>query len=155
MRFPKRQPEAQWVTYTSPAIRTGDQRTIITLLGVWLGFAAAIHSADSSRIYAAVDRFNHAVDSRSSRGAGPPSPDHDALIVTADRTAELTSVATLSPRGYHPVISGSSEDALARVRASAPSWKLVVIDASRWQTDQPGQSSDRKRLPARSLAPTY
>ena len=62
MRFPKRQPEAQWVTYTSPAIRTGDQRTIITLLGVWLGFAAAIHSADSSRIYAAVDRFNHAVD---------------------------------------------------------------------------------------------
>jgi len=130
MRFLKRQPKAEWITYTTPAVSTGDLRTTIMVIGVWLGFAAALHSADSSLIYAAVDHFNHAIDPRSNRGAAPSPLDHDALIVTRDHTTELTSVATLSPRGFHPVISGSPEDALIRVHSATLSWKLVVIDAS-------------------------
>ncbi|MEO8370960.1 MAG: hypothetical protein ABI806_17390 [Candidatus Solibacter sp.] len=102
---------------------------MVMILGVWVGFAGAIRFADSPGLYAAVGRVNHAL-SQLNFEKFTATPECDALIVAADRNTELTSVATLSPRGYHPVVAAGAKDALERVRTTGHLWKLVVIDAS-------------------------
>ena len=128
MRFWSRKSNSPWITDSRPDLKSCDLRTVVMIFGVWAGFAAAIHYAGSPSIYAAVDHFNHAINPFINLEP-PTPPDHDALIVTSDHTTELTSVATLSPRGFHPMIAGGAKDALERVHAEGRVWKLVVIDS--------------------------
>jgi len=100
------------------------------IFGVWFGFAAAIRYADSPSLFAAVEHVNQALNPLLNRNRPAAPVDYEALIVTADHNTELTSVATLSPRGFHPVIAGGAQDALERVRTTEHPWELVVIDAT-------------------------
>jgi len=109
-------------------------------LGVFIGFVVAVHLAGSPRLYAAVDRLNHKLTPVLNQQPHAPL-DTEALIVTADHNTELTSVATLSPRGFHPVIATGAQNALERIGADVHVWKLVVIDAS-----LPGAAALRRAL---------
>jgi len=124
----RRKSSPLWITDARPALRSADLRTVAMVLGLWVGFAIAIHYAGSPSIYAAVDHFNRAINPLINPEPDPP-PDHDALVVTADHNTELTSVTTLSPRGFRPVIAGGAQDALRRVHAEGHAWKMVVVDA--------------------------
>src|SRR6185436_18238789 len=94
MRIWRRQPNALWITDSTPTLKSSDLRTVVMIFGVWFGFAAAMHYANSPKLYAAVGRFNHALSPLLNQKPTVPLDD-DALIVTADHNAELTSVATL------------------------------------------------------------
>ena len=60
------------------------------IFGIWFGFLAAIHYADSPKLYSAVDHFNHVLGPL--LNPKPPAPlDDDALIVTANHNTELSA----------------------------------------------------------------
>jgi hypothetical protein len=130
MRLWRRKSNSAWFIDTRPAIRSSELRTAMMVFAVWVGFIVALHYAGSPRLYAAVQHLNRALEPLINFNQPPAALDIDALIVTADHNTELTSVATLSPRGYHPVLATGAKDALDRVATARRPWKMIVVDAS-------------------------
>ena len=64
------------------------------------------------------------------RGSQAEPVGGQALIVTADSRSLLTAVATLSPRGFSPLLAGNKREVLSQIRAHPETLKLAVIDAS-------------------------
>ena len=126
-----RRPAPRWIADPTPAISSGDLRTTVVMVSVWIGFVLAIHGADSPKFYGAVDRLNKMLNPVVvSAASTDPLAEPDALVVTLDHAIELTATATLWPRGFHPVIAAGSTAALERVQRSAGLWRLVVIDTA-------------------------
>ncbi len=51
-----------------------------------------------------------------------------ALIVTADRRDQLTAVATLSPRGFYPLLARNKREVMSQIRAHPGTLGLAVVD---------------------------
>ena len=60
----------------------------------------------------------------------PEAATRQALIVTTDSRDRLTAVATLSPRGYHPLLAGSRQEVETQMAAHPGAVGLVVLDAT-------------------------
>jgi CheY-like chemotaxis protein len=54
----------------------------------------------------------------------------NVLVVTANRRDQLTAVATLSPRGFQPLLASSESEVLAQISAHPRTLSLVVVDSS-------------------------
>jgi hypothetical protein len=51
-----------------------------------------------------------------------------ALIVTADRRDQLTAVATLSPRGFNPLLARNKREVMSQIRDHRGTLGLAVVD---------------------------
>ncbi|MEO8596982.1 MAG: hypothetical protein ABI759_26935 [Candidatus Solibacter sp.] len=98
-------------------------------MGLFAGFLFAFHYADSPRLFRAVDHANSYLRPIFELRRAVV-PELEALVVTADDQAALTAVATLTPRGYHPVPAVSARQALKLLSGGGHKWKLAVIDSS-------------------------
>lgn len=75
----------------------------------------------------AADRIRSSISSRVS----PAKPNADrVLIVTSDPMHELTAIATLSPRGYEPLLAGNLEGVKQQLAAHQARVRFAVIDAA-------------------------
>jgi CheY-like chemotaxis protein len=63
-------------------------------------------------------------------GGSSESAAAQALIVTADPRNRLTAVATLSPRGFSPLLAGNKSEVLSQIRNHPHAVKLAVIDTA-------------------------
>ncbi|MCX6626789.1 MAG: hypothetical protein NTW28_04055 [Candidatus Solibacter sp.] len=92
-----------------------------------LGFVIAASSGSAAAMVDAADRLLQQLDWRN-WGAEPEV--RQALIVTANRRDQLTVVATLSPRGFTPLLASSGREVLSQIRAHPGTLKLAVVDAT-------------------------
>jgi hypothetical protein len=59
----------------------------------------------------------------------PAQPEaRQALVITATRIDQLTVIATLSPRGFQPLLARTRREVLAQIRAWPGTLKLAVVD---------------------------
>lgn len=64
------------------------------------------------------------------RGAEAGQAAAQALIVTCDPGSRLTAVATLSPRGFAPLLADNKREVLSQIRTHPGTLKLAVVDAT-------------------------
>ena len=96
----------------------------IVACGMLLGFAAAINFG-SAPAFGGVSNRLHRMFSRSSKAE---SEVRQALIVTADGRDQLTAVATLSPRGFNPLLARNEREVLSQIRDHPGTLGLAVVD---------------------------
>jgi hypothetical protein len=53
----------------------------------------------------------------------------EALVITADPKDELTAVATLGPRGYHPLLANCEDQVHKQLEAHPGAIALAIVDA--------------------------
>lgn len=97
------------------------------ILGMLFGLAIALHFGRVPQIFGLADPIDrlfvwHAAEAEPSAG--------EALIVTTDPGSQLTAVATLSPRGFTPLLAGNKREALLEIRNHPDTLRLAVVDAS-------------------------
>jgi hypothetical protein len=92
-----------------------------------LGFAVSVNFGSAQTIALAADQLHRLL---AWRGQSANLEVREALVVTADRRDQLTIVATLSPRGFHPLLASSEREVRSQVRAYPHSLKLAVVDAA-------------------------
>jgi hypothetical protein len=97
----------------------------ITICGMFLGFIIAFHFGSAGVKTVPVDLLNRMLPSRDQLAAS-----EDVLIITADPRDQLTVVATLSPRGFHPLLASSESEVVSQIRAHPDTLKLAVVDAT-------------------------
>jgi hypothetical protein len=96
----------------------------IVACGMLLGFVAAINFGGSPA-FGGVSNQLHRMFSRSGKAE---SEVRQALIVTADRRDQLTAVATLSPRGFYPLLAGNKREVMSQIRNHPGTLGLAVVD---------------------------
>ena len=52
------------------------------------------------------------------------------MVITSNRSYLLTVVATLSPRGFHPLLASNKDEVLAQIKAHPGALKVAVVDAT-------------------------
>jgi CheY-like chemotaxis protein len=57
-------------------------------------------------------------------------PEANALVVTANLKYRLAVVATLSPRGFQPLLASNGREVLAQIQAHPEALRLAVVDAA-------------------------
>ena len=60
--------------------------------------------------------------------AEPPLP--QALIVTANARDQITAIATLEPRGFHPLLANTADEVRAQIQANPDTLSIAVVDAA-------------------------
>ena len=96
----------------------------IVACGMLLGFVAAINFG-SAPAFGGVSNQLH----RMFAWRDKAEPDvRQALIVTADRRDQLTAVATLSPRGYYPLLARNRREVISQIRDHPGTLGLAVVD---------------------------
>jgi hypothetical protein len=96
----------------------------IAVCAMLLGFIVAITFGNVTDVGVA-DHLHWLFASRG-RPAEPEA--RLALVITATRIDQLTVVATLSPRGFHPLLASTAREVLAQVRAYPGALRLAVVD---------------------------
>ncbi len=96
----------------------------IVACGMLLGFVAAIYFGSSPAFGGVSDQLH-----RMFAWHGKAEPEvRQALIVTADRRDQLTAVATLSPRGYNPLLARNRREVMSQIREHPGTLELAVVD---------------------------
>jgi CheY-like chemotaxis protein len=99
----------------------------IAILGMLFGLVITMYFGHVPQTLGLADPLDgilawHATDAEPAEG--------QALIVTNDPGSQLTAVATLSPRGYAPLLAGNKREVLSHIRTHPSSLKLAVVDAN-------------------------
>ena len=97
----------------------------ITICGMVFGLTATLYFARGPQSLAFDNPLDRLVD-RFGDSSEPAAA--QALIVTADPRNRLTAVATLSPRGFSPLLAGNKGEALSQIHAHPATLRLAVID---------------------------
>ena len=80
----------------------------------------------------------------------PRPPDRQALVITASPRDQLIAVATLSPRGFQPLLASNARQVRAHIRAYPRTLGLAIVDAT--LPDYPSISRALKeKLPSGSI----
>jgi CheY-like chemotaxis protein len=74
--------------------------------------------------------FSNPLNGLLSRLHAPEPEAAQVLIVTANPHNRLTAVATLSPRGFSPLLASKKSEVLSEIRAHPATLKLAVVDAA-------------------------
>ena len=90
------------------------------------GFVALVSVSSAAAFRNAKNQLHNLLDWR---GNLTGTPDHQALIVTANPRDQLIAVATLSPRGFQPILAGNARQVRAQIRAYPGTLRLAVVDA--------------------------
>jgi hypothetical protein len=98
-------------------------RPTIAVCAILLGFVGALYLGGGPANVAAVDLLHWIFSSRA-----PEPGARQALVVMATRIDQLTVVATLSPRGFHPLLASTRREVLAQIRAYPGALSLAVVD---------------------------
>jgi hypothetical protein len=96
----------------------------IVACGMLLGFVFAINFGGAPA-FAGVSNQLHRMFSRSGKAE---SEVRQALIVTADTRDQLTAVATLSPRGFYPLLARNQREVMSQIRNHRGTLGLAVVD---------------------------
>jgi hypothetical protein len=96
----------------------------IVACGMLFGFAAAI-SFGTAPAFGKVSDQLHRMFARSDKSE---SATRQALIVTADSRDLLTVIATLSPRGFYPLLAGNKREVMSQIRDHKGTLRLAVVD---------------------------
>jgi hypothetical protein len=96
----------------------------IAVCGVLLGLVIAIKSSGEPFI---IGNITDQVQ-RLYAWYGSPRPESKVLVITANRRFQVAVIATLSPRGYQPILAHSGHEALALIRANPRGLMLAVVD---------------------------
>src|ERR1043166_3831756 len=86
----------------------------ISLCAMLAGVIVFRHCGSGPRHRAAADQLHRLVTTR------PPAAQPEAqqaLVITANRSYEIIVVATLSPRGFHPLLASSAREVLEQIYA--------------------------------------
>ena len=96
----------------------------IVACGMLLGFVAAVNFG-SAPAFGGVSNQLH----RMSAWRDKAEPEmRQALIVTADRRDQLTAVATLSPRGFSPLLARNRHEVTSQIQEHPGTLGLAVVD---------------------------
>ena len=99
----------------------------IAICAIFLGLAIAYSFRGAQTRGVAVDQINQLLAWR----FRPAEPEpRQALVITANRRAQLVVVATLSPRGFDPLLASSEPEVLSQIRSHPGTLKLAVVDAT-------------------------
>ena len=99
----------------------------IVICAILLGFIVAYNFGSAPAMVRATDDLHRLF---AWRDQSAKQETRKALVITANRTDQLTAVATLSPRGFHPLLASSRREVLAQIRAHPGTLKLAVVDAT-------------------------
>jgi hypothetical protein len=96
----------------------------IVACGMLLGFVVAINFS-TAPAFGGVSNQLHRMFSRSGKAE---SEVRQVLIVTADSRNQLTAVATLSPRGFYPLLARNKREVLSQIQDHPGTLGLAVVD---------------------------
>ncbi len=96
----------------------------IVACGMLLGFVVAINFG-SAPAFGGVSNQLHRMFAWTGKA---DSEVRQALIVTADRRDQLTAVATLSPRGFNPLLARNKREVMSQIRNHPGALGLAVVD---------------------------
>jgi hypothetical protein len=99
----------------------------IAACAMMLGFVIAVYFGSAAALLHVKNQLHDVFEWRG-RVAEPET--RQALIVTANLRDQLTAVATLSPRGFHPLLASSKRDVLKQIREYPGAVSLAVVDAA-------------------------
>ena len=99
----------------------------IAILGMLFGLAITLYFGHVPQILGFADPLERLFAWRGSE-AKPAA--EQALIVTTDPGSQLTAVATLSPRGFAPLLAGNKREVLSQIRTHPGTLRLAVVDAT-------------------------
>ncbi|SRR5260370_15498140 len=97
----------------------------IAACAMLFGFVVAVNLDGAPTFVGAVDQL-HWLFAWCDRVAEPDA--EQALIVTANRRDQLTAVATLSPRGFYPLLASNEREVVSQIRAHPGTLRLAVVD---------------------------
>ena len=120
--MPAWQVDSETIIATSRSGKSVWEWPTIVACGMLLGFVVAINFGTAP----AFGRVSHQLHGMFSRKA--ESEVRQALIVTADRRDQLTAVATLSPRGFDPLLARDKREVISQIRNHPGSLGLAVVD---------------------------
>ena len=99
----------------------------MVICAVWIGFLVAFNLGSVPAHTGAGDLLQRLF----AWYGKPPEPEaRPALVITANPRDQLTVVATLSPRGFNPLLAGSEREVRSQIRAYPGALKLAVVDAT-------------------------
>ena len=110
---------------TSPVHQSGEWPTIVAC-GMLLGFAAALTFGTAPAFGKVSDQL-HRMFARSQKAEFAT---RQALIVTADSRDQLTAVATLSPRGFYPLLARNKREVVSQIRSHPGTLESAVVDGT-------------------------
>lgn len=96
----------------------------IVACGMLFGFVGAINFGGAPAFGGVSDQLHRMF----SRGGPAESDVREALIVTADRRDQLTAVATLSPRGFSPLLARNKREVMSQIQAHPGTLGLALVD---------------------------
>ncbi len=99
----------------------------IAIVGMFFGLMITLHFGRVPQILGLADPMDRLL---AWRGGETEQFSAQALIVTADPGSRLTAVATLSPRGFAPLLAGNKREALSQIRNHPDTLRLAVVDAT-------------------------
>jgi CheY-like chemotaxis protein len=99
----------------------------IAICGMLFGLTMTMHFGIAPQIFAFPNPLDRILAWRG-REAEPPAG--QALIATTDLGSQLTAVATLSPRGFAPLLARNKREALSQIRNHPDTLRLAVVDAT-------------------------
>ena len=99
----------------------------IAILGILFGLVITLYFGHVPQILGFADSMDRLFVWRG--GEAEPAAGQ-ALIVTTDPGSQLTAVATLSPRGFAPLLAGNKREALSQIRNHPDTLRLAVVDAA-------------------------
>jgi hypothetical protein len=122
--MPARQKDSETTIATTRSGRSVWEWPTIVACGMLLGFVVAINFGTAP----ALGRVSNPLH-RMFAGRGEAEAEvRQALIVTADRRDQLTAVATLSPRGFYPLLARNKREVMSQIRAHPGTLGLAVVD---------------------------
>jgi hypothetical protein len=92
-----------------------------------LGFVALVTIRDAPALLNAKNKLDDLLDWR---GNFSETQDRQALVITASPRDQLLAVATISPRGFQPLLAANSRQVHAHIRAYPDTIGLAVVDAT-------------------------
>ena len=122
--MPAWQVDSETIIATSRSGKSVWEWPTIVACGMLVGFVVAINFG-TAPAFGRVSNQLHRIFSRSGRAE---SEVRQALIVTADTRDQLTAVATLSPRGFDPLLARDKREVISQIRNHPGSLGLAVVD---------------------------
>ena len=122
--MPAWQVDSETIIATSRSGKSVWEWPTIVACGMLLGFVFAINFGGAPA-FGGVSNQLHRMFSRSGKAE---SEVRQALIVTADRRDQLTAVATLSPRGFNPLLARNKREVMSQIREHPGTLGLAVVD---------------------------
>ena len=92
-----------------------------------IGFVALVSFRDAPALLNAKNKLDDLLNWRGNLSA---TPDRQALVITTNSRDQLIAVATLSPRGFQPLLAANARQVRAHLRADSGTLGLAVVDAT-------------------------